>query len=70
MEGVKLASEGREVGHVTSVVKVPATGELIGLGYVRKEAAQVGTRMSLAEEEGAWAKVEAQVLPFGPGEQK
>lgn len=65
--GVKLAREGREVGQVTSVVKVPTTGELIGLGYVRKEAAEVGTQISLAEEEDAWAKVEAQALPFGPG---
>ena len=65
--GVKLAREGREVGQVTSVVKVPTTGELIGLGYVRKEAAEVGTQISLSEEEGSWAKVEAQALPFGPG---
>ena len=65
--GVKLAKEGREVGQVTSVVKVPTTGELIGLGYVRKEAAEVGTQISLAEEEGSWAKVESQALPFGPG---
>ena len=67
-EGTKLAREGKEVGRVTSVVKVPTTGELIGLGYVRKEAAEVGTRMSFAEREGAWAKVEATILPFGPGE--
>ncbi|MCE2463549.1 MAG: aminomethyltransferase family protein [Dehalococcoidia bacterium] len=65
--GIKLAKEGREVGQVTSVVKVPTTGELIGLGYVRKEAAEVGTQISLAEEAGSWAKVEAQALPFGPG---
>ena len=67
-EGSKLAREGSEVGHVTSVAKTPLTGELIGLGYVRKEAAQVGTLFNLAEREGAWAKVETPVLPFGPGE--
>ena len=68
--GAKLARDGREVGHVTSVVKVPTSGELIGLGYVRKEAAEAGTRMNFAEGNGAWAKVEASLLPLGPGDQE
>ena len=66
--GLKLTREGREVGHVTSVVRVPTTGHLVGLGYVRKEASEVGTQMGLAGNEGAWAKVEAAVLPFGPAQ--
>ena len=65
--GVKLASDGKEVGQVTSVVKLPTTGELIGLGYVRKEASTVGSVINLADG-GAWARVEAALLPFGPGE--
>ena len=66
-EGMKLAKEGREVGHVTSVARAPSTGRLIGLGYLRNEAAEVGTQVSTVEETRADAKVEAQVLPFGPG---
>ncbi len=65
--GVKLASDGKEVGQVTSVVKLPNTGNLIGLGYVRKEASEAGSVISLAGS-GAWARVEAMLLPFGPGE--
>ena len=67
--GLKLAVDGREVGQVTSMVKVPTTGELVGLGYVRREAAETGTTLSLSGNGGAWAKVEAKALPFGPGDQ-
>ena len=67
-EGAKLVMEGKEVGLVTSVAKVPTTGELIGLGYVRKEASAAGTGVTLAEGGEGRAKVEAQALPFGPGE--
>ena len=67
-KGTKLVKDGKEVGHVTSVVRVPTTGQLTGLGYVRKEAAETNTRMDFAGEEGSWAKVEASALPFGPGE--
>lgn len=66
-EGMKLAKEGREVGHVTSVARVPSSRRLIGLGYVRNEAAEVGTQLSTADEPGACARVDAQVQPFGPG---
>ena len=65
--GVKLSREGREVGQVTSAARVPTTGLTIGLGYVRKEAAEVGTRMDLPIE-GARAKVEALSLSLGPGQ--
>ena len=65
-EGTKLEKAGRDVGHVTSVARVPSTGRLIGLGYVRKEAADVGSKLSTLIENGPSAKVEAQVLPFGP----
>ena len=67
-EGMKLSREGREVGQVTSAVVVPTTGARIGLGYVRKEAAEVGTVVGLVDEDTSWAKVEAKVLPFGPGD--
>ena len=67
-EGMALALEGREVGHITSAARVPTTGTLVGLGYVRKEASDARTRLDLADLNGAWAKVEAPVLPFGPGD--
>ena len=67
-EGARLTADSREVGHVTSVARVPTTGKLIGLAYVRREAAEVGTQLSLAETEGGWAEVEGQALPFGPSE--
>ena len=66
-ERAKLSKDGREVGQVTSAAWVPTTGVLVGLGYVRKEAAAVGTVLSVAGEEGTWACVETQVLPLGPG---
>ena len=63
--GETLAKDGKEVGRVTSAATVPTTGKVIGLGYVRKEAAEAGTRMSLAKREDAWAEVQALVYPFG-----
>ena len=66
-EGEKLVKDGREVGQVTSVAVLPTQGEAIGMGYVRKEAAEVGTQMDLDGATGAQARVEAQLLPFGPG---
>jgi folate-binding protein YgfZ len=68
-EGAVLARDGREVGHVTSTARVPTTGRVVSLAYVRKESAGVGTRLTLPGSDGAWAEVKAQVLPFGPGDQ-
>ena len=68
-QGSKLTRDGKEVGHVTSVAKVPTTGRIISMAYVRKEAATVGTRLDISDSEGAWAEVQAQALPFGPGDQ-
>ena len=68
-QGLKLSYEGKEVGLITSVAKVPTTGRMISMAYVRKEAAAVGTRLEVAGSDGAWAEVQAQALPFGPGEE-
>ncbi len=67
-QGAKLTREGRQVGHVTSVARVPTTGRTISMAYVRKEAAAVGTRLAIDGNDGAWAEVQAQALPFGPGD--
>lgn len=67
-DGAKLALDGREVGNVTSMIRLPTTGRTIGMGYVRNEASETGTRLSLDGDNGVWAEVEAPILPFGPAE--
>ena len=42
------AGDGTEVGAVTSAVRLPS-GEIVALGYVRKEASQPGTKLLLAD---------------------
>lgn len=37
--GAKLLLQGKEAGYVTSAVRSPVSGALVGLGYVRREAA-------------------------------
>ena len=67
-QGSKLTRDGKQVGHVTSVARVPTTGRMVSMAYVRKEAAAIGTRLAVDGNDGAWAEVQAQALPFGPGE--
>ena len=67
--GTRLTREGREVGQITSVAKVPTTGKLVGLGYVRKDSSEPGATLDLAVDSGAQARVESKALPFGPGEE-
>jgi glycine cleavage system T protein len=58
--GEKLLAGGQEVGEVTSSCISPTLAKTIALGYLRREAAEPGTRISLAS--GASASVTA--LPF------
>jgi folate-binding protein YgfZ len=44
--GDKLFHQGKEIGYVTSAVKSPLSGK-IALGYVRREASQTGTELSV-----------------------
>ena len=67
-ESIALCHGGRSVGVATSVVKIPTTGQVIGLGYVRKEVASVGTRLELEDVSGGWAEIEALPQLFGPGQ--
>ena len=67
-EGSTLQLGGQRVGLVTSVARIPTTGELIGLGYVRTANATVGTQMELAEPASGWAEVAELPQLFGPGE--
>jgi folate-binding protein YgfZ len=46
-QGDKLFHAGKEVGYITSAVKSPSLNASIALGYVRREANQVGTELIL-----------------------
>jgi tRNA-modifying protein YgfZ len=67
-QGASLEHNGQAVGAVTSVTRIPTTGGLIGLGYVRTASAAVGTRLELAAPATGWAEIEALPQLFGPGE--
>ena len=62
--GDKLFFNVREIGHVTSAVKSPSLNANIALGYVRREANQIGNELVLRTAAGeSPAKIAA--LPFG-----
>ncbi len=61
--GDKLFHAGKEVGYVTSAVKSPALNANIALGYVRREANQIGTELILKMESGESAAKIVE-LPF------
>jgi folate-binding protein YgfZ len=50
--GDKLFHAGKEVGYVTSAVKSPALNANIALGYVRREANQIGNELTLRTAAG------------------
>jgi folate-binding protein YgfZ len=61
--GDKLFHAGKEVGHVTSAVKSPTLDANLALGYVRREANQIGNELTLRTAGGeSPAKIVA--LPF------
>ena len=51
--GTKLLSEGKEVGSITTAVFSPTLRRGIGLGYVRREYLEPGTRLALGTGETA-----------------
>jgi folate-binding protein YgfZ len=59
--GTKVIKDGREVGEITSITKLPlASGPIaIGLGYVRREAGAPGTKLDAGGAEATVA-----TLPF------
>jgi folate-binding protein YgfZ len=61
--GDKLFHAGKEVGCVTSVVKSPALNANIALGYVRREANQIGNELTLRTAAGESAAKIVE-LPF------
>jgi folate-binding protein YgfZ len=61
--GDKLFFDGKEVGQITSAVKSPTLNQNIALGFVRREANQIGTKLTLQTAAGeSLAKIVE--LPF------
>jgi len=58
--GEKLTAAEKQIGEITSACASPTLGRIIALAYVRREAAEPGTRLTLAS--GTPAQVVA--LPF------
>ena len=61
--GDKLFRDGKEIGYITSAVKSPALNASIALGYVRREANQIGTELKLRTAAGE-IPVKIVELPF------
>jgi folate-binding protein YgfZ len=62
-KGDKLFHGGKEVGYVTSAVESPSLGARIALGYVRREANQIGTELTLRAA-GGETMARIMELPF------
>jgi folate-binding protein YgfZ len=62
-KGDNLFHSGKEIGYITSAVKSPALSANIALGYVRREANQMGTELALKTTDGESAAKIVQ-LPF------
>jgi folate-binding protein YgfZ len=63
VKGDKLFHHGKETGYVTSTVKSPALNANIALGYVRREANQIGTELVLQTVAGE-SSAKIVELPF------
>jgi folate-binding protein YgfZ len=63
-KGDKLFQNGKEMGYITSAVRSPALDANIALGYVRREANQIGTELRLKTPDGD-SSVKIVELPFG-----
>jgi aminomethyltransferase len=62
-KGDKLFHAGKEIGRVTSAVKSPRLNAGIALGYVRREANQIGNELTLQMTNGE-SPVKIVPLPF------
>jgi tRNA-modifying protein YgfZ len=58
------ADPGRELGWITSATRSNRLGKEIALGYVKRGANEVGTRLVAKNEDGATTAVEVVELPF------
>ena len=64
--GAKLMANGRQVGLVTSLIPLADGSGAVGLGYVRPELAEPGTKVSLEGSDVADVEVTAKLEPLGP----
>ena len=64
--GTSLTHEGRVVGAVTSLSRIPGAG-LVGLGYVRTASALVGGELWLQPPASGRVRIEELAQLFGPG---
>jgi folate-binding protein YgfZ len=62
-KGDKIFRDGKEIGYITSAVKSPTLNANIALGYVRREANQIGTELVL-KTAGDGSRVKIVELPF------
>ena len=65
--GMRLTSDGKDVGWVTSVANSTALGKTIALGFVKRGFWEVGTQLDLHATDGVVAnngRVEVAALPF------
>ncbi|MBK8013828.1 MAG: hypothetical protein IPK13_21065 [Deltaproteobacteria bacterium] len=63
---LRMASDGRETGHLTSAVFSFALNEVIALGYVRKADDAPGTRLLVETGDGSQVEATLSPLPFLP----
>lgn len=61
--GDKLFKDDKEVGYLTSAAQSPTCGATIALGYVRREANQIGTELDLRTATGEY-RATIVTLPF------
>jgi len=59
--GDKLVHAGKEAGYITSAVQSPGVGSIIALGYVRREANEIGTELTLQSDQGGTT---AKIVPL------
>jgi folate-binding Fe-S cluster repair protein YgfZ len=55
--GEKILAAEKEVGHVTSVAQSNRLGKLVALGYVRRELAASGTKLSVGGQPAEVIKI-------------
>jgi folate-binding protein YgfZ len=67
-KGDKLFLTGKEVGHITSAVNSPLLNSKIALGYVRKDANEIGKELIL-KQAGAETTARVAALPFSKAAQ-
>jgi folate-binding protein YgfZ len=63
VRGDKLFHDGKECGYITSAMASSSLKANIALGYVRKEANQIGTELTVKTSEGE-SLVKVVVMPF------